>query len=80
MGLSPERIFNVTVTLVHKTQKIRNSGIDRIHKNPKISKVTTKSYEALTEKSMKNIVNILRFFIKAIRHSLAWKLQYDNIK
>ena len=29
-GLSPELICNVTVTLDHKTQQIKNSGIDRI--------------------------------------------------
>ena len=31
------------------------------------------------EKSMKNTVNILCFYVKTIRHSLAWKLQYYDI-
>ena len=52
----------MTVTLDHKTQQIKSSGIVRI----RIQKyqVTTKCYDSLLEKSMKNIVNMLRFSLK----------------
>ena len=67
----------MTVTLDHKTQQIKNSGIDRI----RIQKyqVTTKCFDSLPEKSMKNTVNMLRFSLKQSGLGLTWKFQNDNI-
>ena len=61
MGLGSELIFNLTVTLDHKTQQIMNSGIDRIRMRSNNKMIC---YDFLPEKSMKNTVNMLRFSLK----------------